>query len=384
MSVDPNVTGGGGMGAGDIYRIAKQYYESAKSAYEDITGGKPSKREEAVLRDAGYKYVTKGTKLERGWVDPTGRGISADEAAKRADDLKWEARARAVGEKTPAMKRRERETLERELGKIPDATPTKRPRTETPDGKRPTGRVGRIVDTATAILVGSGAADVIRSVFEDEPEPEPRPAPPPPPPREPVTLPPGAEWLPRGPFVVSPSPPSSPPLIEPPRPEPPPARTEPAAPWEPLLLPVPVYSSPVPVPAPVPAPPSAPAAMPGGAPTPTGTTPPTVPAYQQALPWLLGAGLGLLSPGGGRRRRRDPLTVDQPGLLPSLSLAAQPLPWPGSGFVGQGGSSTKTCECKPASAKRSRKRKRTVCYSGTYTERASGLRKTKRRKIPCQ
>lgn len=44
---------------------------------------------------------------------------------------------------------------------------------------------------------------------------------------------------------------------------------------------------------------------------------------------------------------------------------------------------SKTCECKP---KRKKKPKvpRDVCYTGTYTERADGLTKLKRRKVPCR
>jgi hypothetical protein len=44
---------------------------------------------------------------------------------------------------------------------------------------------------------------------------------------------------------------------------------------------------------------------------------------------------------------------------------------------------TKTCECKP---KRKKKPKvpREICYTGTYTERADGLTKLKRRKVPCR
>jgi hypothetical protein len=34
--------------------------------------------------------------------------------------------------------------------------------------------------------------------------------------------------------------------------------------------------------------------------------------------------------------------------------------------------------------KRKRRKQRTVCYSGTYRERAKGLSKTRKRKIPCQ
>jgi hypothetical protein len=58
-----------------------------------------------------------------------------------------------------------------------------------------------------------------------------------------------------------------------------------------------------------------------------------------------------------------------------------------SGFSSFGGTpgkvGTKTCECKP---KRKKKPKvpREICYTGTYTERADGLSKVKRRKVPCR
>jgi hypothetical protein len=55
-----------------------------------------------------------------------------------------------------------------------------------------------------------------------------------------------------------------------------------------------------------------------------------------------------------------------------------------SGFGGTPGKvGSKTCECKP---KRKKKPKvpRQICYTGTYTERADGLTKLKRRKVPCR
>ena len=44
---------------------------------------------------------------------------------------------------------------------------------------------------------------------------------------------------------------------------------------------------------------------------------------------------------------------------------------------------TKECECPPKKKRQPRK-PRTVCYSGTFTERAGGLRKVKKRKVPCR
>lgn len=44
---------------------------------------------------------------------------------------------------------------------------------------------------------------------------------------------------------------------------------------------------------------------------------------------------------------------------------------------------TKECDCPPKKKRQPRK-PRTVCYTGTFTERASGLKKLKRRKVPCR
>jgi hypothetical protein len=94
--------------------------------------------------------------------------------------------------------------------------------------------------------------------------------------------------------------------------------------------------------------------------------------------------------GGKKRRRRpsdpvsDPLTVpqfDSPGAQPLTSFYSAGVSsafGPPPGTVG-----TNTCECKAPRPKR-RKKKRTVCYSGTYTERADGTRKIKKRKVPCK
>lgn len=373
MSVDPNAAGGGGLSANQIYNIGKQYYEAARSAYRDITGAAPSKRETAILKDAGYRYVERGTKLERGWIDPSGRGITADQAARAVDQIKAGQVATAdPGEEYRRAREREmRETRARErIAKREQKRPA-----SIPDAKRPQGRVGRIIDAATAVLVGTGVLDVIKN--------PPLPDRPPPLPPDPGMGSPGEFDLPPkspGPFVP---PPYIPPVQAP---APPPPKAEPAAPWEPLLLPVPVYSSPVPVPGPLPAPPSPATAMPGGAPTASAPTPPTAPLWKQALPFVLPLALSALTVPRGGSKRRDPLTLPQTPTLGSLqpTLASYPLPFPGSGFGGSGAStSTDTCECKPKGP-RKRRRKRTVCYSGTYTEKASGIRKLKKRKVPCR
>jgi hypothetical protein len=106
----------------------------------------------------------------------------------------------------------------------------------------------------------------------------------------------------------------------------------------------------------------------------------------------------LLALGGGKSsssRRRDPLTqpqVDNPILNPGgapatggLTLDQSSVATYISGSFGggsQGAVGTNTCECK-APRKKRRKKKRSVCYSGTYIERADGTRKSKKRKVQC-
>lgn len=392
MSVDPNAGSGGpgvnvyieagkaiarwanrALGTGESKREAAQYDAAQRVGYTTRPGRFP------VTYDPQGNITTPDKAREAGRAVIVASGRTSKEQAE-ADRAERERQEQADKEYRRARREEEAETRQREREARKERE--RKRATSIPDRGRAPGRLGRIVDTATAILVGTGAADILRDVFE---APQPEPKPPPAPPQPPVYFPPGAEGLPRGPFVPRSPPSSPPPVMEPPAPAPKPPKAEPPAPWEPLLLPVPIYSSPVPVPGPAPAPPGPATAMPGGAPVPSGSTPLPAPAYQQALPWLLGAGLSLLAPGSGSRRRRDPLTVNQPDALGSLSLASFPLPFPGSGFGGYGaGTPSQPCECKQPSAKRRRKSKRTVCYSGTYVERASGLRKTKRRKVKCQ
>jgi hypothetical protein len=105
----------------------------------------------------------------------------------------------------------------------------------------------------------------------------------------------------------------------------------------------------------------------------------------------------LLALGGksSSSRRRDPLTqpqVDNPILNPGgapatggLTLDQSSVATYISGSFGggsQGAVGTNTCECK-APRKKRRKKKRSVCYSGTYIERADGTRKSKKRKVQC-
>jgi len=128
-----------------------------------------------------------------------------------------------------------------------------------------------------------------------------------------------------------------------------------------LYVPV-IWQRPLPVPAPLPAP--APVVSPWL-------------KYGQLLaPFAAPLLSSLTQPGKGAARRRDPLTINTAAPLSSTSSYVF-----GGGYAGTPG--TNTCECK-SPKKRGKKRKRTVCYSGTYTEKASGLRKLKKRKVPCK
>jgi hypothetical protein len=104
--------------------------------------------------------------------------------------------------------------------------------------------------------------------------------------------------------------------------------------------------------------------------------------YGQLVAPLIPSLSSLLNVGPNRRRSRarDPLTVPQTPGLPSTATS----PFAFSGFGGVGApTSTKTCECAKK-RKRGPKKKRTVCYKGSYVERASGITKRKRERVPCQ
>lgn len=79
-----------------------------------------------------------------------------------------------------------------------------------------------------------------------------------------------------------------------------------------------------------------------------------------------GRSRGGSSPGELLRRfaegQAGPLTATQPG----------------------GGESDGGCECKPKQKQKRKRKPRTVCYRGTFTERANGLTKRKLEKVPCR
>jgi hypothetical protein len=123
--------------------------------------------------------------------------------------------------------------------------------------------------------------------------------------------------------------------------------------------------------------------------TPILITPPTLQRSSWTLPRVstIAQYLPLLSlfPSGGRSPKTasfaPPLTPSKP---PSVDL---PPTYPTSpiqeAYFSQPSSQ---CTCPDGSRGKSRgkKKKRTVCYSGTYTERATGLSKLKKRKVPCK
>jgi hypothetical protein len=91
---------------------------------------------------------------------------------------------------------------------------------------------------------------------------------------------------------------------------------------------------------------------------------------------------------GGNSSRRTGRQLGR--ALTALQSAGLPSPLTQSAFSSfsafdgtPGKVGNKTCECKPKRKKKP-KAPRSVCYTGTYTERADGLTKLKRRKIPCR
>jgi len=336
-------------------------------------GGGLSKKERAAVEAAREQGYTIGP---RGYRDPAGRTVSQADvisAGKRPSDPGY--RPDLTEKRIPPLKR-------------PPPTPAP-PSARVP--KIP-GRFGRIIEGVLTVGGGILGSETILRQF-----PPPAPKQPPPPPvtaPPPLAAPPGASWPEVGyrpPFVAPPAPK---------QPPPPPVAQLPAAP-----LPAPAPPAPIDTERLGPLDVYTPYASIPAAPAPTGTVTPaprTVlgmsPAQlaSLAVPTLL----TLLAGSSSGRRRRDPLTQPQPlapggptlGLpfvpgLPGSGLTpgAFPLPWPGGGGLsfGGGGSQTDRCECPPK-RKRKPKGKREVCYSGRYIERASGLSKTKLRKIPCR
>ena len=113
-------------------------------------------------------------------------------------------------------------------------------------------------------------------------------------------------------------------------------------------------------------------------------------AIQSIAPYILPFILPSGSSGSSSRSKRwtdplspswpsgnyDPLTPFNPGMsgYPQTSTG---------GSVGPGQSNDR-CNCQQQRNRKKKRSKRTVCYQGTYTEKASGLTKRKKRKVPCK
>lgn len=146
-----------------------------------------------------------------------------------------------------------------------------------------------------------------------------------------------------------------------------------------VTLPPVTVSQPAPAPVPAPAPPPPAPSSPVLTPTPAPKSFPPAKSFPSWLPNAVGLALPLLLTQNQKRKRRGLTSGQSPAL--GLSDAAVPLS-SGGNYFDSGSSPTKSCDCSPK-RKRGPKKKRTVCYSGTYIERAGGLRKTKRRKVKC-
>jgi hypothetical protein len=347
------------------------------AAWNIITGGGGlSKKERAAIEAARDQGYTTGA---RGYRDPSGRVVS------QADVISAGKRPSDPGYRPDLTEKR-----------IPPLVRTPPPKV--PKVPKIPGRFGRIAEGIAAVAGGTGVFEVIRGGIERIGEREPLPEPTPPPaPAAPIPAPPAYAspneiiggrspfYAPPGPKIQPPPPVAQIPATPLPAPAPPaPIDTE-------RLGPLDVYTPYAAIPAPP---------APSGSVTPAPRTVLGLSPAQLAglaVPTLLALLAGSSS---GGRRRRDPLTQPQPlapggptlGLpfvpgLPGSGLTpgAFPLPWPGGGGLSFSGGGSQTGECKcPPKRKRKQKQAREVCYSGTFIERASGLSKTRKRKVPCR
>jgi len=350
------------------------------AAWNIITsGGGLSRKERAAVEAAREQGYSIGA---RGYRDPQGRVVS------QADVISAGKRPSEPGYRPDLTEKR-----------IPPLVRTPPPKV--PKVPKLPGRAGRILDTAVAVAGGTGLFEAIRGgidLIRERPLPAPSPKQPPPAPLPPAAAAPNETIGGRSPFYQPPG--AKQPAPQPvPRPLPPPSDTPGILVDDgddmPIdtdrLSPIDVYTPYAAIPAPP---------APSGAVTPAprtvlGMSPAQLASL--AVPTLLALLAGSSS---GGRRRRDPLTQPQPlapggptlGLpfvpgLPGSGLTpgSFPLPWPGGGGLSFGGGGSQTGECKcPPKRKRKPKQAREVCYSGTFIERASGLSKTRKRKVPCR
>lgn len=109
---------------------------------------------------------------------------------------------------------------------------------------------------------------------------------------------------------------------------------------------------------------------------------PAIPTAIKAAPFLL----PLLKQSGSKPNKRTDLTGSN---LPSVSSILNPAQSVQPQQALQPMTATATAKkCKPCATKKRKKGKprgpRTVCYSGSYTETATGLSKRKRKQVPCR
>ena len=148
--------------------------------------------------------------------------------------------------------------------------------------------------------------------------------------------------------------------------------------------------TPVPASSPRPAPARTTAPRPVSSPTRTPRTPITIakPSWMDLLRLIQ-------RPRGGSTTVVLPLQLTTPTPTPTTTPTSQPKADPltapqadplsspaGPGYTPPTGGRTDNCDCK--SKKRKPAKPRTVCYKGSYVEKAKGLTKTKREKISCQ
>jgi hypothetical protein len=148
----------------------------------------------------------------------------------------------------------------------------------------------------------------------------------------------------------------------------------------------PTVATPMPAPVPRAPPASSPAPAPRPAPAPAPTR--GLPAWAQYAPALL----PLLLSSSKRKKRKRPapgvipgIPGLTPGLAPGLGLAPTEADFPlfSGGNYFDSTPQQRNCDCGPKK-KRRPKKKRTKCFTGRFTERASGLRKYDKRSIKCR
>jgi hypothetical protein len=323
----------------------------------------------AAARAAGYRR--QGSGRLQGWVAPDGGAVLERTVIQRGREI-----IASSGPGTPGY----RPDLTETPAKRPPAVP------KTPDAPRPRvpGRYGRVIEGVVTVAGGIlGSEAILRGIPEIIKRiPAPAPKEPPPPavisPQEGGRI---GVFGTRRP-LPAPSPKRFPniPVGGPPVEDDPIEQDrEPVPPG--VLTPIDIYVGRIPFPT-APAPAGRPTATPR---TILGMSPAQLATL--AVPTLLALLAGRTTGRGRAPGVSDPLTVPQTPIgFPDLGLTPglYPLPWPGgSGFSGSGGSRVDQCECPPK-RKRKQKQAREVCYSGTFIERASGLSKTRKRKVPCR